>query len=205
MVVDTGSPLFGLFVSPAALDRFNGAESGGTSVFSGVAHVRPDVMHVGGSRGRAHEGRAGAAGAGVVSASVASTRASAKKAMGSVIRILPVVGVVVLVLLLLFLKVVSCTLRRLLWHPFFFLCAQAWGISPSLPLSLPPSLPPFVRRSLLARTNTHQRTPLTPETCVYISSTGGALLLLTCSMRQHTSLTAGYCRCRLHITAAYCI
>ena len=204
MVVDTGSPLFGLFVSPAALDRFNGAESGGTSVFSGVAHVRPDVMHVGGSRGRAHEGRAGAAGAGVVSASVASTRASAKKAMGSVIRILPVVGVVVLVLLLLFLKVVSCTLRRLLWHPFFFSVRASLGHL-TLPPSLPPSLPPFVRRSLLARTNTHQRTPLTPETCVYISSTGGALLLLTCSMRQHTSLTAGYCRCRLHITAAYCI
>jgi len=39
-----------------------------------------------------------------VSNSVASTRASAKKNMGTVIKILPIVGVVVLVLLILFLK-----------------------------------------------------------------------------------------------------
>ena len=85
---------------------------------------------------------------------------------------------------------------------FFFSVRASLGHL-TLPPSLPPSLPPFVRRSLLARTNTHQRTPLTPETCVYISSTGGALLLSICSMRQHTSLTAAYCRCILHITAAY--
>jgi hypothetical protein len=91
VVVDTGSPLFGLFVSPNSVGKYNGADTG-------VAHRRPPPLQMGASSD------ASAHPVPKVSHSVASTRASAKKAMGSVIKILPVVGVLVMLLLLLFLR-----------------------------------------------------------------------------------------------------
>eukprot|EP00802_Teleaulax_amphioxeia_P003548 Tamp_03551.p2 GENE.Tamp_03551~~Tamp_03551.p2 ORF type:complete len:515 (-),score=118.14 Tamp_03551:2123-3541(-) len=92
VVVDTGSPLFGLFVSPEAVGKYTGTDTG-------VAHRRPPPLHLAQATGAATTATTPK-----VSSSVAATRASAKANMGSVIKILPVVGVVVLLLLLLFLK-----------------------------------------------------------------------------------------------------
>jgi len=83
VVVDTGSPLFGVFVSPTTIGKYNGGPTG-------LAHRRPP--HLVGSRIAANAN------------SVMKTRASARKNMTAIIKIVPFIGVVVLVLLLLFLR-----------------------------------------------------------------------------------------------------
>jgi len=82
VVVDTGSPLFGLFI--------NAGGAGGPAYNGGpgtMAHRRP-------ARPLAQQQMS----------AVSKTRQEAKDSMSSMVKVLPIVGVVVLVLLLLFLK-----------------------------------------------------------------------------------------------------
>mmetsp|Transcript_45919 Transcript_45919/g.70265 ORF Transcript_45919/g.70265 Transcript_45919/m.70265 type:complete len:507 (-) Transcript_45919:133-1653(-) len=81
VVIDTGSPLFGLFINAENANTYNGGP--GT-----MAHRRPTNPHIQQASMR----------------SVSKTRSEAKNSMTAVVKIAPIVGVIVLVLLLLFLK-----------------------------------------------------------------------------------------------------
>lgn len=86
VVVDTGSPLFGIFVSPKAVSQYTGVQGGGSAP-QGLAHRRPHTLHFRGGGRQVH-----------------AIHGQARANMNVLLRVLPWVGGVVLVLLLLFLK-----------------------------------------------------------------------------------------------------
>lgn len=116
VVVDTGSPLFGLFVNPKSLTDY---EKG----VSNVPHRRPAPLeptktsHLAGSASQGGEPERGRGDAGMRKGgkSAADVRGSARKSMNQLVKVLPIVGVVVLVALLVFIKYRRQFMLNLYW------------------------------------------------------------------------------------------